>query len=104
MIPEINKEYDCFDDGKIRESRMYKVTVIEIIPFDKIDNETLIQWKNEAEQCNWLYSAETDFFVKAHNGDEIEVFVRTLDDGWFSIGFMNCGQLDVDGSLVSSLK
>lgn len=104
MIPEINKEYACFDDGKIRESRMYKVTITEIIPFDKIDNKTLIQWKNEVKQCHWLYAKKTDLFVKAHNGDEIEVFVRTKDDGWFSLGFMNCGRLDVDGGLVSSLK
>ena len=38
-LPEIGKTYNCFDDGKIRESRMYQVTIDEIIPFEKADND-----------------------------------------------------------------
>jgi len=110
MEIELNKTYDYFDDGKIRESRRYSVTITDIIPFDKIDTETLELWKEEVEQCHWLYSKETDYFVKADlilPNDEIEqiVFVRTINhnNGWFSLGWWG-GRLDVDGSLAISLK
>lgn len=49
------------DDGKIRESRKLNVTITDIIPFDKIDSETLSIWKEEVEDCDWLYKKETDF-------------------------------------------
>jgi hypothetical protein len=107
MIPEINKIYNCFDDGKISHSRLYTVEVIEIIPFDKIDEETLNEWKEQVEQCYWLFAKETDYFIKTINGEcgEDAIFVRTLDGGWFSIGmFMNSGRLDIDGSLLKILN
>lgn len=104
-LPIINQTYDYFDDGKINESRLYKVTIKEIIPFSEIDNETLKDWKKEVEQCYWLYSKETDFFIKgilklSDDEDEDVVFVRTINHnfGWFSLGYWG-GRLDVDGSL-----
>lgn len=101
-IPEIGKTYNCFDDGKIRHSRLYTVDVKEVISFDKIDNETLNEWKEQVEQCYWLFAKETDYFIKTENGEDGNaIFVRTLDGGWFSIGgFMNSGRLDVDGELT----
>ena len=105
-LPEIGKIYNCFDDGKIRESRMYTVEISEIIPFDKIDKETLEKWKEQVNQCQWLYEKETDYFIKTINGEDGDaVFVRTKNIGWFSIGtFMNSGRLDIDGSLTESLS
>lgn len=99
-LPIINKEYNCFDDGKINNSRLYQVTVKEIIPFTEIDNDTLEQWKDEVKQCYWLYNKETDFFIKTWNGDDVETFVRTKDGGWFSMGFLCSGRLDIDGTLI----
>lgn len=103
----INKVYDYFDDGKIRESRRMPVRITEIIPFDKIDVETLLEWTNDVEQCHWLYSKETDYFIKGDlelNDNEHEqiVFVRTLNHGWFSLGWWG-GRLDVDGSLAKMM-
>lgn len=105
-LPKINKKYNCFDDGKIHESRRYKVIIKEIIPFDKIDNKTLVKWRTEVEQCYWLYNKVTDFFLKSTDKDgEENYFVRTIGNGWFSIGgFLNCGRLDVDGELTKLLK
>lgn len=104
-LPEIGKIYNCFDDGKINKSRLYTVEISEIIPFDKIDKETLKKWKQQVNQCYWLYAKETDYFIKTINGEDGDaVFVRTKNIGWFSIGdFMNSGRLDVDGSLTQSL-
>jgi len=104
-IPILTKTYNCFDDGKIRESRRYEVKIIEIIPFDKIDNKTLLIWNDEVETVYWLFAEKTDFFIKATDGDNEEyVFVRTTDNGWFSMGFLTSGRLDVDGTLTSMLK
>jgi len=105
-IPKIGKTYNCFDDGKIRESRRYEVTVTKIVPFTKIDDETLLEWKIEVEQCYWLYATETDYFIITTDEDnEEEIFVRTKDTGWFGIGgFLNCGRMDVDGSSTKWLN
>lgn len=105
-VPEVGKTYNCFDDGKITESRRYTVDVTEVIPFAKIDKETLEEWKEESKQCDWLYSNKTDYFVKTANGEDgCATFVRTLNGGWFSIGsFMNSGLLDIDGSLTKLLN
>ena len=62
-LPEIGKTYNCFDDGKIRKSRMYQVTITEIIPFEKADNEILELWKETISSCYWLFD-KTDYFIK----------------------------------------
>lgn len=107
-LPKINKTYNYFDDGKIRESRRGDVKIVEIIPFDKIDIYTLADWKEEIEDCDWLYSKETDYFIKgllkvSESKEEDVVFVRTLNDGWFSLGWWG-GRLDIDGSLTEIMN
>lgn len=101
---EIGKTYNVFDDGKIKESRLYKVTIQEIISFSNIDKDTLQQWEGEVEDGEWLYAAQTDFFIKTWNGKDVETFVRTIDGGWFSMGSLCSGRLDVDGSLFKSIS
>lgn len=106
-LPDIGKVYNYFDDGKIKETRKMECIITEIIPFDKIDSENLELWKEEINECDWLYKKETDYFIKADlkiTDNEIEkiVFVRMLQDNWFSLGWWS-GQLDVDGSLTQSL-
>ena len=106
-LPEIGKTYYYFDDGKIKLSRRAKVIITEIIPFSEIDSETLADWKEELSDCNWLYAKETDYFIKAELKIEKDlyylVFVRTLDNGWFSLGWW-AGELDVDGTLNNKLN
>lgn len=101
---EIGKTYNYFDDGKIKESRKSPVIITHIIPFNKIGKRILKQWKEEVEDCDWLYEKETDFFIKGDlhiSKDTIEkiVFVRASRNGWFSLGWW-AGRLDVDGSLT----
>lgn len=107
MLPEIGKTYIYFDDGKIRESRKYNVVIKEIIPFDKIDEKTLEFWKKKVKDCYWLFSPNTDYFIKGELDldEKIEnvVFVKTIDDEWFSLGWWG-GTLDVDGELNALLK
>jgi len=108
MEIELNKTYDYFDDGKIKESRRMSVKITEIIPFDEIDEKTLLIWKEEVEECDWLFAKQTDYFVKGDlelidNKTKSIVFVRTLNVGWFSLGWWG-GRLDIDGSLVRMLN
>ena len=105
-IPEVGKTYNCFDDGKISESRLYTVDVVAVIPYNKVDSETLDIWKHCVKESYWLFAKDTDFFVKTENGEDGDaVFTRTTDGGWFSMGgFMNSGRMDVDGSLTEYLK
>lgn len=104
-IPELNKEYDYFDDGKINPSRHDKVTITELVQFNKIDDETKANWLEEVEQCYWLYNKETDYFVKGRLKEikEDVIFVRTLDNEWFSLGWW-AGHLDIDGKLTEILN
>ncbi len=107
-LPEIGKTYNCFDDGKIRESRMYQVTINEIVPFEKADNELLELWEEEGLLVYWLFE-KTDYFIKFTSNefkDEPKgVFARTKDGGWFGLcNYWNSGRLDIDGSLTESLS
>jgi len=105
-IPEVGKEYNCFDDGKIRCSRLYTVKVEATIPFEegKSDEDMFKQWEEEVKNCYWLYKETTDYFIISENSDgEKETFVRTKNDRWFSMGFLSSGLLDVDGSLTKQM-
>jgi hypothetical protein len=109
-VPILGKKYNYFDDGKIKPSRRMEVIITGVIPFDEIDLETLNDWKEEVEECDWLYAKETDFFIKGDLkvfDDKIEkiIFVRTTNnsEGWFSLGYW-AGRLDIDGSLNNLLS
>ena len=108
-IPELNKEYHIFDDGKIKPSRHYKCIITDIIPFNECADEELLKaWKREVAECSWLFNKETDYFVKANSGfDENPLyFVRTLEGNWFSIDYPNWWMgaiLDIDGSLYKEM-
>jgi hypothetical protein len=102
-VPEVGKEYHAFDDGKIKPSRLEVVKIMELIPFDKVDEELLKDWKQNVEECYWLYASETDYFAKGEYDDETSYFVRTEDDGWFSLGWFG-SRLDIDGSLYEKMK
>lgn len=107
MIPELNKEYDYFDDGKINPSRHDKVTITELVRFNKIDNDTLREWKEQIIIADHLFAKETDYFVKGRLKEAKQdlIFVRTKDNGWFSFNnYMWDGRLDTDGSLIARLN
>jgi hypothetical protein len=56
LCPILGQTYNYFDDGKIRPSRRMEVVITEIIPFDKIDEQTLLDWNDEVKECYWLYA------------------------------------------------
>ncbi len=107
-IPELNKTYNCFDDGKISKSRLYEVTITEIIPFKDADEFTINLWKNEGLSRHWLFD-KTDYFIKFKSTEHEDypdgVFARTKHGWWFGLGnYWNSGQLDLDGKLTIALN
>ena len=88
MIPEVNKTYNYFDDGKIHETRQDIVKITGVIPYSEIDKETKALWQKEVKQCYWLYKEHTTHFIKGRliETKEDVVFVRCINDGWFSLG------------------
>lgn len=106
-VPEIGKEYDNFDDGKIKRSRLSKVKVVAVYDFEKAPMALKEEWAKEVKSTYWLYSPQTDCIVEAAwvGADEDEkniFFIRSKDGGWFSMGFW-AGRLDIDGSLLQGL-
>ena len=101
-IPEVGKEYHIFDDGKIKPCRHYKIIISKLIPFAEASEELLEFWKQEVKECDWLYAEETDYFVETEFKGELMHFVRTVDGGWFSMGFWG-SRLDMDGSLYKQM-
>ena len=103
-LPQENIAYSAFDDGKIRPNRHYFVKVQKLIPFEEADASVIEWWKQEVEECYWLYNPETDYFVKTIQEDEnhIDFFVRTTDGGWFSLGWGGA-RLDVTGDLLAQM-
>jgi hypothetical protein len=140
LIPVIGKQYHFFDDGKIRESRHYMATVLEKITPEQAKDvyinrrweDTPVSlytiWIEEIDShrqsknfkvltsgsmevgAPWLYTEETDYFIKCSipNYDENDVwFVRTVDGGWFSLNTVDtwmAGRLDVSGERFKSLE
>lgn len=102
-LPEIGKFYDCYDDGKIRDSRKYLVRITNIVPFSEISSEILKKWEEYKEEYDWLFAKETDYFIIANSYERGEfclsesIFVRTNDGEWFSMGDLwNSGLLIVE--------
>lgn len=92
-LPEIGKFYDCYDDGKIHESRKYKVKIISIIPFEKASPYLLSQWEKANNHYYWIFARETDYFIIGNSYEREDegiisesIFVRTIDGEWYSIG------------------
>lgn len=103
-IPILGKTYNHYDDGIINEIHRYDSTIIEIIPFDEIDEDIFFLWEAELKESNNLYNTKTDYFIKSNLkiNDTVTVeitYVKDQFDGWFSLGFW-AGKLDIDSQLT----
>lgn len=131
MIPEVNKQYHFFDDGKISSSRHYIATITKILTKEEAKNinfelteyfhtddgddyydyKTSLYdiWQGEIKEYYWLIAEDTDYIVEASIPDYDEnliYFVRTKDGGWFSMNIQSSwqgGRLDIDGKLYKIL-
>lgn len=89
-LPELYKEYDCYDDGKISESRRYRVLITNIIPFKEANSELVKAWQIAIDNYDWLFAKETDYFIFAISYEwwypQVEIFARTKNGDWFGLG------------------
>ena len=69
-VPEVGKTYKSFDDGKIRESRMYEVTVRRIVPLSDADQETFANFLAWVENYNSYIINEWDAQANQKYDDE----------------------------------
>ena len=110
---KIGKNYSLFDNGVVSSSRHYNVTVLEIIPFDKMkeySQEIFKLWEEEKE--GHPYNISTDFFIKT-TCEELEdvgledfkhiYFVEGKNNTVWSLGEY-AGVLDVDGDLTKQIQ
>lgn len=121
-IPIKGKVYNFYDDGKITKQRQYKCTITNVIPSNKIGRTIKGELSYMVNHYYWIFADETDYYVFGNvEGDVIEtqLFARTKDNGWFSIGIEyygkekqfeikdSClvgGRLDVTGELTDTLN
>ncbi len=121
MIPQVNKTYNFYDDGKA--ARRYDAKVIRVITkedatkvmFPTYCNEftdwlpsTVTQnedpagemslydkWQEMCPEYDWIFDQDTDYFVECSipKYDEYTIwFARTIDNGWFSMDIQNSWQ------------
>lgn len=81
-LPEIGKTYSAYDDGKIRPSREFSVTISRIIPHESAEPEIIEKWKKEIETIHWLFSDTTDYFIEDTDHD---IYARTNRGEWYGI-------------------
>lgn len=108
-VPEVGKKYHCFDDGKISFSRHFIIQVDEVLghqQFKKKYPEEFQQYRRVVKDYYWLYSTHSDKFIITYKGenDELGVYVRTKQGGWFGIGYyLNSARLDSSGIIWDTL-
>ena len=89
-LPELYKKYDCYDDGKVTESRKYQVLITDIIAFKDADKDLVEAWKIAVKDSYWLFAEETDYFIFAVSYEwyypQVEIFARTKRGDWFGLG------------------
>lgn len=117
-VPIVGANLKFFDDGKIRESRMYDATVSFLWTKEQAKDNILYFpnkgilnlynfWQKEInDHINienfqvlpakigepWLYARDTDFFVFCEipgYSDLSVIFVRDVENRWFSLGYPN---------------
>lgn len=108
-VPSLGHKYFAFNDGKVRPSRTVVIKITNV--FDKktmVGSNIYDLWKEESEDCDFLYSLETDYFIygeDVENPENTYIFARTNDGGWFSFnqGFGDVS-LDTTGRQFNVMK
>lgn len=115
--PVVGKTYYAYDDGKLKPSREFEITITKALNVDtdelpliyqdrfEIEESLLDIIKSEVTDCDWLYAAEQTmiYYGKCtEDPHKNQWFIRALDGGWFGMNSVDSwydSRLDVDGSL-----
>jgi len=103
QLPEIGKSYNCYDDGKIYESRRIQVYVFDLILFEKAPKNIKKEWSKNVKKYHWVFDKKTDYFIIADTEEKHFVYARSLWGGWFCVKPCGSNLLDVSGNLTKNL-
>lgn len=101
--PKVGDLIPFYDDDKTGGSRRYIAEVVDIIPFAKAPASVIKRWRNEVNECDWLYDKYTSHFIVIRvpqYDDNLLYCAQDQEDGWFSFDnekWWQSGRLDVDG-------
>ena len=105
-VPSLGEKFHFFDAGRTNASRHFAVEITRVIPWRSIaarDIRKLIT--QEQEKRPELFVEMPDYICQGKIlGLPLEPlwFTRTLDGGWYSVGFWS-GLLDIDGTVFDSV-
>lgn len=108
IFPQIGKTYKCYDDGKVKKSREYNVTVKNIIEIDKLDNSyesiklrKLLNYN--IKEYDWVFGHLDHKYLLEITSDEYEnlkdkslYMAKTLNGDWFGLGYWFIDEDGVD--------
>ena len=105
-IPSLGEKFHFFDAGRKNASRHFVVEIIKVIPWRCIAARNLRKSiTQEQEKRPELFAETPDYICQGKIlGLPLEPmwFTRTIDGGWYSVGFWS-GLLDIDGSVFDSI-
>jgi hypothetical protein len=123
-VPEINKSYKFYADGKITATRQYDATIESVLSFNDsldyqvhsymLENTVLVDayrfaMRDQSDHMQ-IFAPETDYFIgcKIPNySDNTVWFCRDTKGGWASLAledYWQAGVLDVDGEMTKQLE
>ena len=102
-LPEIGKEYNYYDDGKIRQSRHSIVKIIDIIPYNEANREIINFFERMKKEYHWVWDKETDYFIIGYNKSDIAgftmIFAKMNGISWY--GFDTAEYQNWTGRLIT---
>lgn len=100
ILPKMGKMYDCYDDGKLSESRRYKVYIYDILKASDAlkDFDLKRLWQLNIEDHDYLFNVDSPYFIIGISHEQIcpkvEVFALTRSNTWFGLGELIFNQID----------
>lgn len=126
-LPELYKEYYCYDDGKYNLGRQYKVLIFRIVDLSKETDEFIEKCLRKAKEDE-AFDDPQKFLVFGISYEReypmVEIFAHDYNEtGWFGLGEYNelfkiltdtaheewnnywcCGRLDIDGTITKQIE
>jgi hypothetical protein len=105
-VPKLGEKFHFFDASRKTASRHFIVEIIKVIPWRYVAAKNLRQQiAQERKKRPELFAEKSEFLCQGKLlGVPLEPvwFTRTVDGGWYSIGFWS-GLLDIDGTVFNSI-
>jgi hypothetical protein len=101
-MPEIGKEYNYYDDGKIRQSRHSIIKILNIIKIEEASRFITEFFERIKNEYDWIFSEKQDYFIIGYNEKDcpgVTMLFARSNLGWY--GFETSGEDYWSGSLIT---